>query len=156
MRQSEAAGLRRERPLVATARAFKGAVALEPGGPSPLFGARGLVPVYPQLAVLDTLDFSRETLWSEEQAASSEIRPRRRLVAEAGDLAALPARAYDVLLASHVIEHIANPLGALAAWSRVVKPGGHLLLVVPHRDGTFDHRRPITTLAHLRARAEAA
>ncbi|HEY5261478.1 MAG TPA: hypothetical protein VIJ33_05155, partial [Solirubrobacteraceae bacterium] len=32
--------------------------------------------------------------------------------------------------------------------------GGHVLLVMPHRDGTFDHRRPVTSLDHLRADAE--
>jgi hypothetical protein len=36
----------------------------------------------------------------------------------------------------------------------VVRPGGHVLLIVPHRDGTFDHRRPITSLEHLREDAE--
>jgi hypothetical protein len=31
-----------------------------------------------------------------------------------------------------------------------VRPGGHILLIVPHREGTFDRRRPVTSLAHLR------
>jgi hypothetical protein len=32
---------------------------------------------------------------------------------------------------------------------RVVRPGGHLLLVLPRKEGNFDHRRPITPFAHL-------
>ena len=32
----------------------------------------------------------------------------------------------------------------------MLRPGGALVLIVPHRDGTFDHRRPVTTLEHLR------
>ena len=55
------------------------------------------------------------------------------------------------MLGSHVLEHLADPLGALAEWRRIVRPGGHVLLVVPHSEGTFDHRRPVTSLEHLRA-----
>ena len=129
--------------------ALDGAVALEPGGPSPLlFGRQGLVPVYPRLAALDVLDYAERTLWSDQ--APAEIEPRRRVIAEASRLEQVPDGAYDALLASHVLEHLANPLGALGEWRRVVRPGGHILLIVPHREGTFDHRRPVTSLEHLR------
>jgi SAM-dependent methyltransferase len=141
----------RDRALVGAADALKDAVALEPGGPSASFGRWGLVPVYPRLAALDTLDYAERTLWSE--AAHEHIRSRRQLIGEAGKLDTVPNDAYDALLASHVVEHLANPLGALAEWQRVVRPGGYVLLIVPHRDGTFDHRRPITSLAHLQADA---
>jgi len=131
---------------------LNGAVAIEPGGPSALFGRRGLVPVYERLAHLDTLDYSERTLWSE--TSHDEINPRQRLIGEARRIAAVPDDSYDALLASHVLEHLADPLGALAEWQRVVRAGGHVLLVMPHRDGTFDHRRPVTSLDHLRADAE--
>ena len=150
MRQS-ASLLRREPPLTAAAEPLAGAVALELGGPSVLFGARGLVPVYPRLAALDTLDFAERTLWSAQQQASGERQPRRRLVGEAGELAGVAPHSYDALLASHVLEHLANPLGALRTWSRAVRPGGHLLLVVPHRDGTFDHRFHLRVVADVTA-----
>jgi SAM-dependent methyltransferase len=56
---------------------------------------------------------------------------------------------------AHVVEHRANPWGRpLAEWRRVVRPGGYVLLIVPHRDGTFDHRRPVTSLEHLLEDAE--
>src|SRR5947209_6347380 len=56
--------LRRDRELVACARLFEGARALEVGGPSAIFRRRGALPVYPRLAALDTLDFAGQTLWS--------------------------------------------------------------------------------------------
>jgi SAM-dependent methyltransferase len=143
----------RDRVLVAAANSLRGAVALEPGGPSAVFGRLGEVPVYRRLAALDTLDYAERTIWSD--ATGFELAPRRRLIGEAGRLEGVADDAYDAVLASHVVEHLANPLGALAEWKRVVRPGGHLLLVVPHRDGTFDHRRPVTTLDHLRADREA-
>jgi SAM-dependent methyltransferase len=70
-------------------------------------------------------------------------------VLDATELGALSDGSYDVVLSSHVLEHIANPLRALKAWRRVTRPGGHLLLVVPHMAGTFDHRRPLTPLRHM-------
>lgn len=142
---------RKDRALIAATELFAGASALEPGGPSTLFEQGNLVPVYPQLATLDTLDFAERTIWSESQDG---VVPGRRLIAEACSLNEVADDAYDAVLASHVLEHLANPLGALAEWRRVVHPGGHLLLIVPHRDGTFDHRRPVTSLAHMRDDAE--
>jgi SAM-dependent methyltransferase len=61
----------------------------------------------------------------------------------------IQSESYDFVLSSHTLEHSANPLRALGEWARVLKPGAALVLVVPHRDGTFDHRRPLTTLTHL-------
>ncbi len=146
---------RKDRRLSTSAEVFAGAVALEPGGPSALLAADGLVAVYPQLAALDTLDYAERTIWSHAaEELPGKIGIRRRVIAEAGRLTEVPEDAYDVLLASHVLEHLADPLTALREWRRVVRPGGHVLLIVPHRDGTFDHRRPVTTLEHLRADAD--
>jgi SAM-dependent methyltransferase len=73
----------------------------------------------------------------------------RLWILEATDLSPIPNASYDAVLASHVLEHIANPVRALREWRRVLRHGGHLLLVVPHKEGTFDHRRPTTPLDHL-------
>jgi SAM-dependent methyltransferase len=137
-----------DRVLARTAKMFAGGAALEPGGPSSLFGRDGLVPIYRHLATLDILDYADRTLWSDGDA--HDLRPRKRLIAEAGQLDEIPDDTYDAVLASHVLEHLANPIGALREWRRVVRPGGYVLLIVPHRDGTFDHRRPITPLKHMR------
>jgi SAM-dependent methyltransferase len=144
--------MHRDAALLAAAKTFCGAVALEPGGPSSLFAADGLIPVYPQLAALDTLDYAERTLWSDEAdtGAPAPTAVRRRLIAEAGCIPEVADDSYDAVLASHVLEHLADPLGGLAEWARVVRPGGQVLLIVPHRDGTFDHRRPITSVEHLR------
>jgi SAM-dependent methyltransferase len=145
--------LRRDRAMVAVANALRGAEALEPGGPSMLlFGPLGLVPVYSRLAALDTLDYSEQTIWS--AGAKLPRSYRRSLIGEARRIESVLDSSYDAVLASHVIEHIANPIGALREWVRVVRPGGHVLLVVPHRDGTFDHRRPRTSIEHLIRDAE--
>ncbi|WP_337271403.1 class I SAM-dependent methyltransferase [Oryzifoliimicrobium ureilyticus] len=52
-------------------------------------------------------------------------------------------RKFDVVVASHVIEHVPNLVGWLADIADVLSSGGHLALVVPDCRFTFDKfRRP--------------
>jgi SAM-dependent methyltransferase len=46
----------------------------------------------------------------------------------------LPKESYDTVYSSHCLEHMPDPLGALAQWWSLVKPGGFLVTVVPHED----------------------
>jgi len=62
-------------------------------------------------------------------------------------------KSYDFVLASHVIEHIPDPIAALLEWDRVARR--YLFLVVPHRDRTFDRDRPLTPLDELIERHES-
>jgi ADP-heptose:LPS heptosyltransferase len=41
---------------------------------------------------------------------------------------------FDFIFSSHLLEHIADTRGALTEWMRVIKPGGFLVLYLPHRD----------------------
>jgi len=41
---------------------------------------------------------------------------------------------YDFLYSSHCLEHLGDPAEALRNWIRVVKPNGHLIIVVPDED----------------------
>lgn len=138
--------LRRPDELRRIASVFEGLTALEIGGPSQIFDRRGLLPVYSGVMHCDLVNYASETLW--DGHARAPIAIRRRFVAEAVDLG-VPTDSYGGLLASHVLEHVANPLAALREWQRVVASGGPLLIVLPHRDYTFDHRRDVTRLAHL-------
>jgi len=66
------------------------------------------------------------------------------------DATALPIRSTstDYLLSAHCLEHIPDTLAALTEWMRVLRPGGHLVLILPHVDRTFDRGRPLATLDH--------
>jgi SAM-dependent methyltransferase len=55
----------------------------------------------------------------------------------------------DFVATSHVIEHTANPLSALAEWFRVVRHKGFIYMVIPDRRKTFDHPRPLTEPSHM-------
>lgn len=41
---------------------------------------------------------------------------------------------YNCVYSSHTLEHVEDYESALAEWWRVVKPGGYLILYLPHRD----------------------
>lgn len=58
----------------------------------------------------------------------------------------------DFVLASHVLEHCYDVIGTINEWLRVVKPGGLVFIIFPHKDRMFDKDRPRTTLAELQAR----
>jgi SAM-dependent methyltransferase len=142
----------------------KGGVGVEIGGPSALFGET--LGLYRRATQIDGVNFASKTLWegrneTEEQksrgAEPRQFRFGRRLilgsqfVAEATDLSSLPDGAYDFILSSNCLEHVANPLKALLEWRRVVRPGSHIVLVLPNPESNFDRHRKVTEWHHILA-----
>jgi len=68
-----------------------------------------------------------------------------------GHACLLPFRdnSLDYVATSHVLEHAANPVAALAEWYRVLRPGGVIYCLVPDRRYTWDHGRALTTVDHM-------
>jgi SAM-dependent methyltransferase len=128
---------------------------LEIGGPSSIFSKKGPLPLYLFVKNLDNCNFSSKTIWEGEIKEGCTFQfdkhhlPGRQYISEAVDLNEISSGQYDFVLSSHTIEHIANPVKALHEWIRVVKDNGTLIIIFPHKDGTFDHRREITSLAHM-------
>lgn len=148
--------LRRRSPsLIRLKHCFEGA-GLEIGGPSKVFSKAGYWPVYACAARVDNVNFCSRTEWHGTISGGHNFQfdsskaPGLQIIRDAGDLHGIDDGAYDFVLSSHMLEHSANPMKVLIEWKRVLKPGGMMQLVLPHRDGTFDHRRPVTTLEHLR------
>lgn len=136
-------------------RFFRGKIGLEIGGASDLFKRGGLFPVYTVCAGIDNCNFDHQTIWEGKITEGATFhfdkgrKPGKQYIAEATNLAQCASGFYDFVLSSHTLEHVANPLQALSEWIRVLKEEGLLVLVLPHKDGTFDHQRPVTLLAHL-------
>ena len=61
----------------------------------------------------------------------------------------LADQSFDFVVASHVVEHLPNPLAAITEFVRVVRTGGVVYLVVPHKDYCFDRARGVTPLQHF-------
>ena len=133
----------------------EGKSGLEIGGPSSAFGDRGELPLYRYLGVLDNCVFSLETIWEGTRAEGSTYFYHSRkacgfnFVREATDLRGIGDHQYDFVLSSHNLEHISNPLRALKEWTRVVKPGGAIIILLPDYRRTFDHRRNPTSIDHM-------
>lgn len=56
----------------------------------------------------------------------------------------------DFVVASHVVEHLSNPITALKEWFRVVRDGGYILMIVPKRSAPYgDEQRLYSTLEYF-------
>ncbi len=96
------------------------------------------------------VDFSDEQggLWQEKACAPAVV----NIVAFGDDLP-FKSGSLDYVLSSHVIEHFFDPIKALREWHRVIKPGGYIFIIAPHKDRTFDKVREVTQLQELIDRA---
>lgn len=74
-----------------------------------------------------------------------------------GDANSIPAEpgSLDFIFSSHVFEHLANPLGHLELWARLLKSGGRIVMVVPDYIGSKDFLMEETSLDELEAEYRA-
>lgn len=133
---------------------FAGKSGLEIGGPSDIFSSVGYIPVYQEANSVDGCNFSNSTVWEDTISEGNNYKHGNSLlgyqhIIDGTDLSALKTENYDFILSSHSLEHIANPLKAMKEWTRVLKTGGALCLVVPDKNFTFDHKRQVTSFSHL-------
>lgn len=133
--------------------ALKNKYGLEIGGPSSYF--RHDIPLYPHIKGLDGCNFSEKTIWHGKSKGGWNYkydesgRTGFLYISDTVNLSSIEESKYDFIITCHVLEHIANPIKAFKEWIRVIKNDGYLLVIIPHRDGTFDHKRQITPLGHL-------
>ncbi|RNC65999.1 MAG: methyltransferase domain-containing protein [Desulfuromonadales bacterium] len=66
-----------------------------------------------------------------------------------GDDIPLPDGSQDFVVSSHVLEHFPDPVKALLEWDRLLRPGGIIFAIVPHKERTMDRDQPRTTLTHM-------
>jgi len=98
------------------------------------------------------VDFTDQpTVFTLEQMRLCGEATRVDVVSQGHDLP-FPDASLDYVLSSHVLEHFYDPIGALREWLRVVRPGGYVFMIVPHRDRTFDRERSLTCVEELQAR----
>lgn len=145
----------RAKSFLACESLFIGKTGIEIGGPSQVFARNGIFPVYPIVGHLDNCNFGDITVWEGEikQGQTFQFDRKkpigRQYIAEATAMECITSNTYDFVLSSHVLEHTANPIQALSEWIRLLKKHGTLVLLLPNKNKTFDHRRSVTTMEHL-------
>lgn len=134
---------------------FKNKNGLEVGGLSRMFNEGAAIPLYPIINDLDGCNFSSKTLWEDglKEGRNYNFFSNKfgyQYICEATELASrMPANKYDFIISSNCLEHIANPLKAISQYLSVLKIGGILLLALPKKEVTFDHKRSVTLYEHL-------
>lgn len=121
---------------------------LEICGPSRVFGGESIIPLYDIAESIDSVNYSHVTMWDNPDL-SRLVEFRRTIISEASDLGCIRSNTYDFCASSNVIEHLSNPLLALLEMKQVVRLGGLVIVIVPHKDITFDHRRSVTSIESL-------
>ena len=71
------------------------------------------------------------------------------VVDEAETLAKFDDESLDFVIANHVLEHVEDPVTALHAFLRVLRPGGVVFITLPDARHNFDQRRARTTVEHV-------
>jgi SAM-dependent methyltransferase len=71
------------------------------------------------------------------------------IVDDGETLATIPDASQDFVVANHFIEHVEDPLAAIAAQLRVLRPGGVAILAIPDMRFTFDKARRPTGAGHV-------
>lgn len=110
----------------------------------------------PQFNVFNVDHATRQDLLTKYGAHEPGALDRTRIVetdfvwTPGNDLRAVTGgRLFHYAIASHVIEHVADPIGWLAQISSVLVKGSRINLAVPEKTRTFDHLRPLSTAADM-------
>jgi glycosyltransferase involved in cell wall biosynthesis/polysaccharide pyruvyl transferase WcaK-like protein/SAM-dependent methyltransferase len=88
--------------------------------------------------------------YANHQAEAMEVTPATVDIWARGDRIPVPDNSEDFVLSSHVVEHLPNLVAAFVEWDRIVRVGGYIFMIVPHREAlSADITRPVTTLGHF-------
>jgi SAM-dependent methyltransferase len=125
---------------------------VEIGGPSP----SGPV-IYQFANSIDNIIFSPHTIWSIHTGDEYRYyydKKGKLIINDTVNITNVQDSVYDFCYSSHSLEHIANPLKAISEWLRILKPGGHILIVVPEKSLCFDHNREYSKFSTLLSQYE--
>lgn len=121
---------------------IKGKNVLEIGGPSALLNT-----IYNDILTLDIINHPQS---SKVHAQNSNV-IHNLILGDATDdvLISCISKQYDVIITSHTLEHIANPLKALKLWYNLLNDNGVIINILPNKDHCWDRAREFTSFQHI-------
>jgi len=124
---------------------------VEIGGPS----ATGK-DIYKNAQNMDNVIFSKNTVWSKHTNEYNYYSGKtgKVIINDSVNISLVKNSEYDFCFSSHCLEHIANPLKAVSEWLRIIKKGGHVIIIVPEKSVCFDHKRNYSKFSTLLSQYE--
>jgi SAM-dependent methyltransferase len=124
---------------------------VEIGGPS----NTGTI-VYKNASSIDNIVFSKNTIWSNHTDVYQFFHDKtcKVIINDAVNITLVENDYYDFVFSSHMLEHVANPLKAINEWLRIIKKGGHIIIIVPEKSACFDHKREYSMFSTLLSQYE--
>lgn len=96
---------------------------------------------------VDCCNIKNSIFKNEEKKICGEILPVD--IIASGDNIPVQDESQDFVISSHVLEHFYDPIKTLKEWYRVIKKGGYIFMIVPHKERCFDRDKERTKLKEL-------
>lgn len=75
--------------------------------------------------------------------------PKEAVVGGVGEDLPFPDASFDLVISSNVLEHVDNPQKVIDESVRVLKPGGHIVIVVPNYGSWWEGHYGVLWLPHM-------
>jgi len=108
---------------------------IEIGASGKAYGLVNQRGAYANVDIIDAETRARNKGWKDSQLVN---------ILSSGDDLPFKDGVFDYVFSSHVIEHFFDPIRAIKEWLRVTREGGHIFMIIPHRERTYDKKRGIT------------
>ena len=116
---------------------------VEIGGSGKSYGLDSQKGSYANIDIVDAETRAESKGWKTSQLVN---------ILSSGDNLPFKDEVFDYVFNSHVVEHFFDPIKAVKEWFRVIKKGGYIVMVIPHKARTFDKNRQLTSIEELMER----
>ena len=113
---------------------------IEIGASRKSFGLESQLGSYANIDIIDAETRAKSKGWKKSKLVN---------FLASGDDLPFKDETLDYVFSSHVVEHFFDPIKAIEEWYRVVRPGGYIAMIIPHKDRTFDRNRELTPVNEL-------
>jgi len=129
---------------------LEGKKGLDIGGPHKAF--RDL-DIYDAPSVLDNLVFKELSKHNSNDVATYKFNgkatPGNEYYCDVVNMSIFQEMSYDFVFAPYVLERLINPLQAIKEITRILKPRGFCIVVLPWKDETCDHLREVSQFSEI-------